>query len=154
MDSDEHQRGGRNSVVPLDSLPDGSLQFDTLETFETAEAIEIAAPIVMDADTNRVTHLDVVIDDIHYYIGWNPSTERWERILVLTETEDSIVVKHAPTIPNEETDGSETAVTIESDPEPEDIAAFIWEYVKSTYPDTTGLRNIGHEAARELDTEE
>ena len=78
--------GVGDPVVVLEALPDGSLSMNQVEALEDGDAIGLVGPLVIDTHTDRVTHLNIVIGDTHYYVGWNPTNEQWERILVVVET--------------------------------------------------------------------
>ena len=73
-------------VVALEALPDGSLSMNQVKALEDGDAIDLVGPLIIDTQTDRVTHLNIVIGDTHYYVGWNPTNEQWEQILVVVET--------------------------------------------------------------------
>jgi hypothetical protein len=63
-----------------------------IEDIGEADPIEVVAPLVIDTTVDRVTHIDLVHEDTHHYIGWNPATEQWEQLLVVDETEEELTV--------------------------------------------------------------
>lgn len=48
------------SIVTLESLPAGSLSTSQIDSLDEADAIELAAPLVIDITTSRVTHFDLI----------------------------------------------------------------------------------------------
>jgi len=139
-----------SSIPIVESLPDGSLSFDQVNALEEADAIELAAPIVIEEHSGRITHFNLVSGDTHYYVGWNQDKGQWERILVVTEEEESLVVEQVTTFFDDESGDPEIWFDTEADPGLEALADFIWEYVQHTYQDTSGLRNIIGEATEDF----
>lgn len=45
-----------------------ALSMTQLDTLDEADAIDIAAPLVIDTPTSSVTHFDLVVDDTHHYV--------------------------------------------------------------------------------------
>lgn len=142
-----------NAVVVLDAFPDGSLSMNQVDALEDGNAIDLVAPLVIDIHTGRVTHLDLVIDDTHYYVGWNRESEQWERILVALDKDDGSVLETAISVVDDETGEVVLGFDSNSNPDTEEIAAFIWEYVEYTYPETERLYNVMDDALEELSTE-
>jgi hypothetical protein len=60
---------GKSSIVTLESLPTGALSMAQLDSLDEAAAIDIAAPLVIDTTTSKVSHFDLVVDDTHHYLG-------------------------------------------------------------------------------------
>jgi hypothetical protein len=142
-------------VVALEALPDGSLSMDQVEALGESDAIDLAGPLVLDTRTDRVTHLNIVIDDTHYFLGWNPTTEQWEQILVASETDDDeeeTVLESAATVVDDDT--GEVVLGLDSNErlETEELVEFVWEYAECTYPGTEPLYNVMDEAVDELST--
>lgn len=130
----------------------------TIDALDEGDAFEIVAPLVIDADTDHVTHLDFVIGETHYYIGWNPENERWERILVVVdegeneegEGDETIVVETAVSVFDDETGEPVLVFDQTTNPSIEDIVEFVWGYIEYTYPETTRLFNVMDEALAEV----
>jgi len=150
--SEPTESDGPDSIVTLDSLPPGSLSMSQIDTLGEASSIEIAAPLVIETTTDRITHFDLVYDDTHHYLGWNPTDEQWEQILVVVETEDELVVEAAVIVPEDEAESATIELNQSESPEIEDIVEYVWEYVKHTWPDTDNLYNVMDEALEELPT--
>jgi hypothetical protein len=111
-------------VVVLEALPDGSLTMNQVETLEDGDAINLVGPLIIDTHTDRVTHLNIVIRDTHYYVGWNPTNEQWEQILVVVETEqedDESVLESAISVVDEETEELVLGFEADSNPDPEEM---------------------------------
>jgi hypothetical protein len=58
---------GTSSIVTLESLPTGALSMTHIDSLDEADAIDIAAPLVIDTTTSNVSHFDLVVDDTHHY---------------------------------------------------------------------------------------
>lgn len=125
-----------------------------IEALSEADSIEVAAPLVFDTTTNRVTHFDLVYDDTHHYLGWNPTDSQWEKILVVLDAEDELIVESAVTVSADETGAVPIQLSPRENPEIEDIIEYVWEYVEYTYSDTTDLYNVMHEALKEIRTDD
>jgi hypothetical protein len=143
---------GDGSITTLESLPDGGLSMAQIDTLGDGDTLELAAPLVIDITTSRVTHLDLVVDETHHFVGWNPTERQWEQILVVVDEADDLVLES--TIGAFDDESGEPATTPSANPETEEIAAFVWEYVEHTYPDTTHLFNVMNQALEELSTTE
>ncbi|MDL0126653.1 hypothetical protein [Halobacterium salinarum] len=141
---------GGDPVVALKALPDGTLSTTHLEALRDGDTLDLVAPLVIDTHMSHVTHLDLVVDDTHYFVGWNPVRERWEQILVIVDAEDTIVLETAISVVDDETGESVLWLDPDSDPATEDIAEFIWEYVEYTHSETDRLFNVMDEAVEEL----
>ncbi|MHC3439175.1 hypothetical protein ACYJ1Y_14020 [Natrialbaceae archaeon A-gly3] len=141
-------------VVTLESLPPESLSMSQLESLEETDAIEIAAPLVIDTTTSRVTHFDLVLDDTHYYLGWNPTENQWERMLVVEDTEEELVVESAITVYDDESGEIVVGFDPHDDPEVEDFIDFVWKYVEYTFPETNYLYNVMDDALEELSADD
>lgn len=152
--SDPSKSNGPDSIVTLDSLPPGSLSMSQIDALSEADSVEIAAPLVIDTTTDRVTHFDLVYDDTHHYLGWNPTDDQWERILVVVDTKDELVVESAVTISTTETGPPPIKLDPSENPEIEDIVKYVWQYVEHTYPDTDNLCNVMDEALKELSADD
>jgi hypothetical protein len=137
-------------VVVLDAMPDGSLSMSQVDALEDGDAIDLVGPLVIDSYTGRVTHLDLIIDDTHYYVGWNPENEQWERILVVLDEDDGSVLETAISVVDDETGEVVVGLDPNSNPDTEEIVAFIWEYVEYTYTETERLYNVMDDAIEEL----
>lgn len=143
---------GDESRTTLESLPDGGLSMDQVDALGESDAVEVAAPLVIDTPTSRMTHLDLVIGETHHFVGWHPTERRWERILVVVDGEDDLVLKSAIDAFD---DGSEKpAPTLDTHPEIEEILDFVWKYVEQTYADTSQLYNVMEQALDELEMAE
>lgn len=121
-----------------------------LDTLSEADAIDIAAPLVINTPTSRVTHFDLAFDDTHHFLGWNPTNDQWEQILVVVDTEDTPVLDSAVTVHEGESGEEKIGFDPDKDPEIEEIVEFVWEYVEYTYPETDDLYNVMDEALGEL----
>jgi hypothetical protein len=149
---------GASSVVVLEALPDDSLNMNQVEALEDGDAIDLAGPLVIDTHTDRVTHLNIVIGDAHYFVGWNPTNEQWEQILVVVETneedeeDDETVLESAISVVDDETGEVVLGFDPNSNPDTEEIVEFVWEYVEYTYPETKRLYNVMDDAIDELST--
>lgn len=148
--SDETEPSGSDSIVTLDSLPAMSLSMSQIDTLSEADSIDVAAPLVIDTTTDRVTHFDLVYDDTHHYLGWNPTTGQWEQMLVVVDAEDELVVESAITVSTEETEATPLQFNSGENPEIEDLVEYAWKYIEHTYPDTTDLYNVMDEALEEV----
>jgi hypothetical protein len=137
-------------VVVLDTMPDGSLSMSQVDALEDGDAIDLVGPLVIDSYTGRVTHLDLIIDDTHYYVGWNPENEQWERILVVLDEDDGSVLETAISVVDDETGEVVVGLDPNSNPDTEEIVAFIWEYVEYTHTETERLYNVMDDAIEEL----
>lgn len=144
----------RGSIVTLESLPPGSLSMSQIDSLGEADSIEIAAPLVIDTTTSRVTHFDLVLDDTHHYLGWNPTEQQWEQILVVVDAEDELVLESAITVYDDESGEVEIGFDPNGNPEIEDIVEFVWEYVEYTVPETDDLYNVMDEALGELSADD
>lgn len=136
-------------VVVLNAFPDGSLSVNQIKSLRDGDAIDIVAPLVIDTRTTSITHLDLVIDDRHYFVGWNPEKEQWERILVVVDEGETSVLEAAISVIDDVTGDAVLTVAQDSNPDTEDIVEFVWEYVKYTYSDTERLYNMMEEALEE-----
>lgn len=143
-----------SSALTLESLPAGSLSMAQIDSLEEGNAIDIAAPLVIDTPTSRVTHFDLVIDDTHHYLGWNPTENQWERILVVEETEDDLILESAISVCDDESGESESCFDLSTNPEVADIVEFVWEYAEYTHSETDNLYNVMDEALEELSTDD
>jgi len=139
-----------DSIVTLNSLPEGSLSISQIDTLREADSIEVAAPLVINMTTDRVTHFDLVYDDTHHYLGWNPTDGQWEQILVVADAEDELIVESAVTAFADETGAGSTQLGPSENPRMEDIIEYVWEYIEYTYSDTTELYNVMDEALKEI----
>lgn len=139
------------SPVVLDTLPDAGLNMETVDTLNEGDAFDIVGPLVIDTNTDRITHLNFVINDTYYFVGWNPTNQRWERIVVVVDEQrddNTVVLEAAISVIDDET-GEPILVFDQSEPTTEDIVAFVWEYVEYTYPETDHLYNVMDEALDE-----
>ena len=144
-----------SSVVVLEALPDGSLSMNQVEALEDGDAIDLVGPLVIDTHNDRSTHLNIVIGDTHYFVGWNPTNEQWEQILVVIETddkEDETVLESAISVVDDETGETVLGLDPNSNPDTDQIVEFVWEYVEYTYPETERLYNVMDDAIDELST--
>jgi hypothetical protein len=145
---------GNSSIVTLESLPAGALSMTQLDALDEAAAIDIAAPLVIDTTTSRVSHFDLVVDDTHHYLGWNPTDNQWEQILVIVDTEDDLVLESVISVCDDESGELAVGFDPNGNPEVADIVAFVWEYVEYTYSKTDHLYNVMDDALEELSTDE
>jgi len=87
-------------------------------------------------------------------VGWNPTTERWERIVVVEEQEgeddETVVLRSAISLFDDETGAPALVFDGPAEPSTEDIVAFVWEYVEYTNSDTDHLYNVMDDALGEL----
>lgn len=114
-------------TITLEALPDGSLNTTHVDALREGDTLDMVAPLVIDESTGRVTHLNLVVDERHHYVGWNPDEMRWELILVVEEI-DTIVVETASSVFDDETEEPVVWLDPDSDPELEDLVEFVWEY--------------------------
>lgn len=121
-----------------------------IETLDQSDAIDIAAPLVIDPTTQSVTHVNLVSDDTHYYLGWNPDKQEWVRLLVALDTEDDPLLESALTVYDDETGDVVVGFEPDDSPTTEDILEFVWEYVEYTFPETDNLYNVMDEALDEM----
>lgn len=142
---------GDNSalIVTLDSLPHGSLSISQIENIGEAESIEIVAPLVIDTATDRVTHFDLVHNDTHHYVGWNPTAEQWEQLLVVDETAEELTVVSAIGV-TDKTGASLINLSKGDQPDIPDIVKTTWEHIEATYPQTADLYNVMEDALKDL----
>lgn len=146
---------GGSPVVVLEALPDDSLSMSQVEALQDGDAIDLSGPLVIDTHTGRVTHLNIVIGDAHYFVGWNPTNEQWEQILVVVETDeedDETVLESAISVVDDETGKIVPGFDPDSHPDSEEIVEFVWAYVEYTYPETERLYNVMDDAIDELST--
>jgi hypothetical protein len=146
---------GGSQVVVLEALPDSSLSTNQVEALEDGDAIDLVGPLVIDTHTHRITHLNIVIGDTHYFVGWNPTNEQWERILVVVDTDeedDETVLGSAISVVDDETGEAVIGFDPDSNPDTEEIVEFVWAYVEYTYPETEQLYNVMDNAIDELST--
>lgn len=125
-----------------------------IEALSESNGSEIAAPLVIDTTTSSVTHFDFVYDDTHHILGWNPTDDQWEQILVVVDKEDKLVLKSAVTVHEDESGKVKIGLDPNTNPELADIIEFIWRYVEYTYPGTDDLYNVMDEALEELPADE
>ncbi|RZV10870.1 hypothetical protein BDK88_2073 [Natrinema hispanicum] len=144
----------KNSIATVESLPAGGLSMSQIDALSGSDAAEVAAPLVIDTTSSSVTHFDLVFDDTHHCLGWNPTDNQWEQILVVVDNEDELVLESAATV--YEADSKEVKIGLEQsrNPELKDIAEFIWRYVEYTYLETDDLHNVMDEALEELSVDE
>jgi hypothetical protein len=86
-------------------------------------------------------------------VGWNPTNEQWEQILLVIETddeEDETVLESAISVVDDETGEIVLGLDPNSNPDTEQIVEFVWEYVEYTYPETERLYNVMDDAIDEL----
>ena len=121
-----------------------------IDSLNESNAIAIAAPLVIDTTTSRVTHFDLVLDDTHHFLGWNPTNNQWEQILVVVDVEDELVLESAITVYDEESGKVAIGFDPNGSPEIEDVVEFVWEYVEYTVPETDDLYNVMDEALEGL----
>lgn len=140
---------GTSSIVTLESLPPGALSMTHIDSLDEAAAIDIVAPLVIDTTTSSVTHFDLVVDDTHHYLGWNPTDNQWEQLLVVVDTEDDLVLESAISVCDDESRELAGGLDPNRNPEIADIVAFVWEYVEYTYSETDTLYNVMDEALGE-----
>lgn len=138
--------------MTLESLPEGGLTMDQVEALEEGEGLDLAAPLIIDTSTSLVTHLDIVLGERHYFLGWNPSERQWERMLVVVDSEGELEVES--TTDAFDTESGEPATTLDQHPEIDEITAFVQAYVEHTYPETSDLFNVMEQALEELSTTE
>jgi hypothetical protein len=148
-------------VVVLEALPDGSLRMNQVEALEDGEAIDLVGPLVIDTRTDKVTHLNIVIGDTHYFVGWNRTNEQWEQILVVVETDEGseedeedneTILESAVSVVDDETGEVVLGFDPNANPDTEEIVEFVWEYVEYTYPETERLYNVVDDTIDELST--
>ena len=144
--------------VVLDTLPAGGVSMDIIDTLNEGDVFDIVGPLVMDTHTDRITHLNLVLNNTHHFVGWNPTNERWEQIVVVEEQEheddETVVLKTAISIFDDETGEPVLVFDGPAEPSTKDIAAFVWEYVEHTNPNTDHLYNDGRSARRVVMTGE
>jgi hypothetical protein len=140
----------RGAGMRLESLPEDGISMDQIDALAESEAMDLAAPLVVDTSTSLVTHLDIVLGERHYFVGWNPSECQWERMLVVVDSEDELVVES--TIDAFDDASGEPTTTLDRHSEMNEITAFVQEYVEHTYPETSGLFNVMEHALEELST--
>lgn len=138
------------SIVTLESLPAGCLSIAQIDTLGESDAIELAAPCIIDTTTSRVTHFDLVYDDTHHFLGWNPTNEQWEQILVAVDTEDEPILESAIAVYDDESGEVVVGFDPSDTPEIPDIVEYVWEYAEYTYPQADDLYNVMDEALEEL----
>lgn len=151
--ADPSESDGNSSIVTLESLPTGTLSMAQLDSLDEAAAIDIAAPLVIDTTTSRVSHFDLVVDDTHHYLGWNPTENQWEQLLVV-DTEDDLVLESAINVCDDASGEREIGFDPNGNPEIADIVEFVWAYVEYTYSKTDTLYNVMDDALADLSTDE
>lgn len=140
----------KNSIGTVESLPAGGLSMSQIDALSESDAAEIAAPLVIDTTTSSITHFDLVFDDTHHCLGWNPTDNQWEQILVVVDNEDELVLESAVTVYEDGSEEVKIGLERNRNPELKDIVEFIWRYVEYTHPETDDLYNIMDEALAEL----
>jgi hypothetical protein len=149
----EHPTPDDESLVVLNSLPSGGLSMEIVEIFNDRDVFEMVGPLIIDTTTNQITHLNFAIDDRHHFIGWNPTNEQWEQIIVVVDEkadDGTVVLESAIRIFDDETGELALGFDQTTNPSVEDVAAFVWEYVEYTHPETDRLFNVMDEALDEL----
>jgi hypothetical protein len=140
--------------VVLNTLPAGGVSMNTVDTLNEGDVFDIVGPLVIDSRTDRITHLNLVINHKHHFVGWNPTNERWEQIVVVEDRDDeddeTVVLKTAISMFDDETGEPVLVFDGPTEPSTEDVVAFIWEYVEYTNPDTDHLYNVMDEALEEF----
>jgi len=140
--------------VVLNTLPAGGVSMDIVDTLNDGDVFDIVGPLVIDTHTDRITHLNLVVDNTHHFVGWNPMNERWEQIVVVEDEEDedaeTVVLETAINIFDDKTGEPIFSFDGPAEPRTEEIIAFVWEYVEYTNPVTDHLYNVMDEALEEL----
>lgn len=150
----EQSPSEEDEPVVLNTLPAGGVSMNTVDTLNEGDVFDIVGPLVIDSRTDRITHLNLVVNDTHHFVGWNPINERWEQIIVVEEQEveddETVVIKTAISIFD---DGTKEPVLVfdgPTEPNIEHVVEFVWEYVENTNPDTEHLYNVMDQALEEL----
>lgn len=140
-------------VVTLDALPDGSLSTATVDSLREGDALDMVVPLVVDETNARTTHLDLVVGDTHYFVGWNPAASQWERILTVVDDGETMTFESAVTVFDDETGEPVVEFDPDEDYEVEELVDYLWAYVEYTYPDADELLNVMEQALDELSEE-
>lgn len=140
----------KNSIVTVESLPAGGLSLSQIDALNESAAAEIAAPLVIDTTSSSVTHIDLAFSDTHHCLGWNPTDNQWEQILVVVDNEDELVLESAATVYEAESKEVKIGLEQSRNPELKDLVEFIWRYVEYTYLETDDLYDVMDEALAEL----
>lgn len=150
----EQSTSEEDEPVVLDTLPAAGVSMDIVDTLNEGDVFDIVGPLVIDTHTDRITHLNLVVNNMHHFVGWNPTNERWEQIVVVEEQEDeddeTVALKTAISMFDDETEEPVLVFDGPAEPSTEDIVAFVWEYVEHTNPNTDHLYNVMDEALEEL----
>lgn len=150
----EQSPSEEDEPVVLNTLPAGGVNMNTIDTLNEGDVFDIVGPLVIDSRTDRITHLDLVVNDTHHFVGWNPTNERWEQIVVVEdqndEDDETVVLKTAISMFDDGTGEPVLVFDGPTEPSTEDVVAFVWEYVEYTIPDTGHLYNVMDEALEEL----
>lgn len=146
--------------VVLDTLPAGGVSMDIVDSLNEGDVFDIVGPLVIDTRTDRITHLNLVVNNTHHFVGWNPTSKRWEQIVVVEDQEDeddekdegdeTVALKTAISMFDDETGEPRLVFDGPAEPSIEEIIAFVWEYVEYTNPDTDHLYNVMDEALEEF----
>lgn len=137
-------------VVTLDSLPDGGLSMSQIDSLGEAEPIALAAPLIVDMTTSRITHVDLVFDDTHHFLGWNPTDEQWIQLLVVEDTAAELVVESAVTVDDDESGEIVVDLELHDESQIDDFVDFVWQYADYTFSDPDRLYNVMDDALEEL----
>lgn len=150
----EQSTSEEDEPVILSTLPAGGVSMNTVDTLNEGDVFDIAGPLVIDTNTDRITHLNLVVNNTHHFVGWNPTTEQWEQIVVVEDQEDeddeTVVLETAISMFDDETGEPVLVFDGPAEPSIEEIIAFVWEYVEYTNADTDHLYNVMDEALEEL----
>lgn len=150
----EQSTSEEDEPVVLSTLPAGGVSMDIVDTLNEGDVFDIVGPLVIDTNTDRITHLNLFVNNTHHFVGWNPTTERWEQIVVVEDQEDeddeTVVLKTAISMFDDATGEPVLAFDEPAEPSIEDIIAFVWEYVEYTNPDTDHQYDVMDEALEEL----
>ncbi|MDQ2050785.1 hypothetical protein RBH26_09835 [Natronolimnohabitans sp. A-GB9] len=147
---DPHRSAETTPVVTLDSLPDGGFSTSQIDSLNDSEPIELAAPLVIDLTMSRISHVDLVFDDTHHFLGWSTTKQQWERLLVVKDTDDELVVESAVAVSDDESGEAVVELEPHGDIQTENLVDFVWEYVDCTYSNTDHLYNAMDDALEEL----
>lgn len=151
----EQPNSEEDGPVVLNTLPAGGVSMNTVDTLDEGDVFDMVGPLVIDTDTDRITHLTLVVNDTHHFVGWNPTDEQWEQIVVVTDEQaddNTVVLETAISVFDDETEEPVLVFDQTAEPSIEDVVAFVWEYVEYTYPETDHLFNVMDEALEELVT--
>lgn len=131
--------GDRSPIDPLDALPQGSLRDSHLDTLRDSEHIDSVIPLVGDPETAGFTHIDIVLEPSHHFVGWCPDDGQWVRIAHLVDRGETTGVESTIGVYHDETGEPELEYDPGPRPDLDDFWEFVREFIDHTYPESDRL---------------